>query len=38
MHAFKKTIYGAGSLAGLGMPGEANLTMSEDSLGVSYGW
>lgn len=39
MHAFKKTIYGTGSVAQLGMgPGEANITMSEDSLGVSYGW
>jgi len=43
MHAFKKTVNGSGSIppgappAGLG-GGEANLTMSEDSLGVSYGW
>lgn len=43
MHAFKKTIYGTNSIApgfppaGMG-GGEANLTMSEDSLGVSYGW
>ena len=37
MHAFRKTIYGNGSLAGAG-GGESNLTLSEDSLGVSYGW
>lgn len=42
MHAFKKTINGSNSIAP-GFPpgfggGEANLSMSEDSLGVSYGW
>lgn len=42
MHAFKKTINGANSIAP-GFPpgfggGEANLTMTENSLGVSYGW
>ena len=42
MHAFKKTVSGSNSIAP-GMPpgfggGEANLTMSEDSLGVAYGW
>ncbi len=39
MHAFKKTVNGSNSVTPLlGMPGEANLSMSEDSLGVSYGW
>ena len=42
MHAFKKTVNGSGSIAPGAPPGfgggEANLTMSEDSLGVSYGW
>ncbi len=38
IHAFKKTVNGAGSIpAGLG-GGEANLSMSENSLGISYGW
>jgi long-chain fatty acid transport protein len=38
VHAFKKTINGSGSIpAGLG-GGEANLTMHEDSIGISYGW
>lgn len=41
MHAFKKSVNGSGSIAGpigtfLG-GGEANLQMSEDSLGVGYG-
>lgn len=41
MHAFKKTVNGSGSIAGpiggaLG-GGEANLRMSQDSLGVGYG-
>jgi long-chain fatty acid transport protein len=38
VHAFKKTVNGSGSIpAGFG-GGEANLTMTEDSLGISYGW
>lgn len=38
MHAFKKTVNGSGSVAATGMgPGEANLHMSQDSLGVGYG-
>lgn len=38
VHAFKKTVNGTGSIpAGFG-GGEANLTMTEDSLGISYGW
>lgn len=32
MHAFKKTVTGAGSTTGI------NLDMSQDSLGVAYGW
>jgi len=41
MHAFKKTVNGSGSIAGpigglLG-GGDANLRMSQDSLGVGYG-
>lgn len=42
MHAFKKTVSGSNSIAPGNPPGfgggEANLTMSEDSLGVAYGW
>ena len=38
MHAFKKTVNGSGSVAATGFgPGEANLHMSQDSLGVAYG-
>jgi long-chain fatty acid transport protein len=38
MHAFEKTISGDNSIpAGFG-GGEANLTMSQDSIGVAYGW
>jgi len=38
MHAFEKTVNGSNSIpAGFG-GGEANLTMSQDSLGVAYGW
>lgn len=38
MHAFKKTVNGSGSVAATGMgAGEANLHMSQDSLGVAYG-
>jgi long-chain fatty acid transport protein len=38
MHAFKQTVNGAGSISPLQGGGNANLSMSEDSLGVSYGW
>jgi len=38
MHAFKKTVNGSGSIAPAFGGGEANLSMSEDALGVSYGW
>ena len=38
MHAFKKTVNGSGSVAaGTGGAGEANLHMSQDSLGLAYG-
>ena len=38
MHAFKKTVNGSGSVAAAGMgAGEANLHMSQDSLGLAYG-
>jgi long-chain fatty acid transport protein len=38
MHAFEKKVNGSGSIpAGFG-GGEANLRMSQDSLGVAYGW
>ena len=38
VHAFKQTVNGSGSIpSGLG-GGNANLTMTEDSIGVSYGW
>jgi len=36
MHAFKNTVNGAGNPAGA--PPGINLNMSEDSLGVAYGW
>jgi len=41
-HAFSNTVNGAGSIPPGNPPGfgggNANLTMSEDSLGVAYGW
>jgi long-chain fatty acid transport protein len=43
VHAFKKTVNGSGSIppgappAGFG-GGEANLTMHQDAISVSYGW
>jgi long-chain fatty acid transport protein len=38
MHAFKKNVNGSGSVAPTGMgAGEANLHMSQDSLGLAYG-
>ena len=44
VHAFKQTVNGSGSIpttgglgGGLG-GGEANITMHEDSIGISYGW
>jgi long-chain fatty acid transport protein len=41
MHAFTKKVNGSGSLQplfGPGAPGEANLRMYQDSLGVAIGW
>ncbi len=38
MHAFKQTVNGANSIAPTSGGGNANLSMSEDSIGVSYGW
>jgi long-chain fatty acid transport protein len=37
-HGFKKTVHGSGSIpAGYG-GGEANIYLSEDILGIAYGW
>jgi len=38
MHALKKKVSGAGSIAPTGMPGEANIKMYEDSIGIAYSW
>ncbi len=38
MHAFKKTVTGAGSIAPAMGGGEANLNMYQDSLGIAYSW
>lgn len=42
IHAFKKTVNGAGSIPGSAVAplggGNANISMYEDSLGISYGW
>ena len=38
MHAFSKSLNGSGSIPGAFGGGNANLTMYEDSLGISYGW
>jgi long-chain fatty acid transport protein len=38
MHAFKKTVDGAGSIPAAFGGGEANLTMYQDSIGIAYGW
>jgi len=38
VHAFKKTVNGSGSIPASFGGGEANLTMTEDSIGISYGW
>ena len=37
-HAFSNTVNGSGSIPASYGGGNANLTMSEDSLGVAYGW
>lgn len=39
MHAFRKTVNGSGSIPGVPYGGgNANITMYQDSLSVSYGW
>lgn len=43
IHAFKKTVNGSGSIPGTpaGAPlggGNANISMYQDSIGISYGW
>jgi long-chain fatty acid transport protein len=38
IHAFSKTVNGSGSIPPQLGGGEANLTMHEDSIGISYGW
>jgi len=38
VHAFKKTVNGSNSIPTMFGGGEANLTMTEDSIGISYGW
>jgi long-chain fatty acid transport protein len=38
IHAFSKTVNGSGSIPPALGGGEANLTMHEDSIGISYGW
>ena len=38
MHAFENTVNGSGSIAGGLGGGEANIGMSQDSLGIAYGW
>jgi long-chain fatty acid transport protein len=38
MHAFKKKVNGSGSIPGLFGPGESNIKMYQDSLGVAVGW
>jgi long-chain fatty acid transport protein len=38
MHAFEKKVNGSGSIPLAFGGGEANLRMSQDSLGVAYGW
>jgi long-chain fatty acid transport protein len=38
VHAFKKTVNGSGSIPPQLGGGEMNLSMSEDSIGIAYGW
>jgi long-chain fatty acid transport protein len=38
VHAFSKTVNGSGSIPPQMGGGEANITMHEDSIGISYGW
>jgi long-chain fatty acid transport protein len=38
MHAFRKKVDGSGSIPAFFGPGEANLRMYQDSLGIAFGW
>lgn len=38
VHAFKQTVNGSNSIPGAYGGGNVNLSMTEDSIGVSYGW
>jgi long-chain fatty acid transport protein len=38
VHAFSKTVNGAGSIPPQFGSGNANITMHEDSIGIGYGW
>ncbi|HWA39489.1 MAG TPA: outer membrane protein transport protein [Burkholderiales bacterium] len=38
MHAFEKKVNGAASIPGAFAGGEANLRMSQNSLGIAWGW
>ena len=38
MHAFEEKVSGSGSIPGILAGGEANLRMSQNSVGVAYGW
>lgn len=38
IHALKKTVSGSGSIPAFFGPGEANLRMHQDALGVALGW
>lgn len=38
VHAFKKTVYGSNSIAPTSGGGEANISMHQDAISVSYGW
>jgi long-chain fatty acid transport protein len=38
VHAFSKTVNGSGSIPAALGGGESNLTMHEDSIGITYGW
>jgi long-chain fatty acid transport protein len=38
VHAFKQTVNGSGSIPPQMGGGEANISMHEDSIGISYGW
>jgi len=38
MHAFENTVNGSSSIPAAFGGGEANLRMSQDSLGIAYGW